>query len=48
MTQLKDALVLTRELDRTVRLIDPHGLQVVLVEAHRLASTATGSAAHHG
>ncbi|MDQ3675563.1 MAG: helix-turn-helix domain-containing protein [Actinomycetota bacterium] len=45
ITQLEDAFMLARELDRTVRLIDPHGVQIVIVEAHRLASTAAGSAA---
>lgn len=45
ITQLEDALMLVRDLDRTVRLIDPHGLQVVIVEGHRLASTAAGGAA---
>jgi len=45
ITQLEDARVLVRELDRTVRLIDAHGMQVLIVEGHRVASTADAGAA---
>lgn len=45
ITQLEDARVLVRELDRTVRLIDAHGIQVLIVEGHRVASTADAGAA---
>jgi DNA-binding transcriptional ArsR family regulator len=45
ITQLEDARVLTRERDRTVRLINAHGMQILVLEAHRVASTADASAA---
>lgn len=45
VTQLVDGRVLVRELDRSVRLINPHGMQVLVTEGHRVASTADAAAA---
>ncbi|MEJ7785984.1 MAG: hypothetical protein WKF96_14355, partial [Solirubrobacteraceae bacterium] len=46
ITQLEAGLVLARSADgRAIRLVDPHGMQVLILDAHRLASTAIGSAA---
>jgi len=45
VTQLVEGRVLVRELDRSIRLIDPHGMHVLITEGHRFASTADTSAA---